>query len=154
MIFVLLQGPLQILHALPGAKRPGDIIMEPGQKSNTGLRPLRGNFSDHTGRHPPARGAPFFHVGGGGWCGRGGGGSPPRRGVGSYDIDLFVRQEDARWQRLQERHRQYAYTMQELQSWLEEAGFGPIRQYGDRRMTPPRMGEQRVFFAAHRKGEG
>ena len=78
----------------------------------------------------------------------------PRRRVCSYDIDLFVRQEDDRWQRLQERHRQYAYTMQELQSWLEEAGFGPIRQYGDRRMTPPRMWEQRVFFAAHRKGEG
>ena len=35
---------------------------------------------------------------------------------------------------------------------LEQAGVTHIRQFGDRRMTPPREGEQRVFFTAERNG--
>ncbi|HIT31509.1 MAG TPA: methyltransferase domain-containing protein [Candidatus Enterenecus stercoripullorum] len=76
----------------------------------------------------------------------------PRLRICGYGIDLFVRQSDGTWQRTGEYHQEYAYTMQELESWLEEAGFTRIKQYGNLRMTPPRRGEERVFFTAERKG--
>lgn len=65
----------------------------------------------------------------------------------SYGIDLFVRQGSA-WERSFEEHREYAYTLQELQAYLGEAGFSDVRMYGDRRLAPPAAGEQRVYFSA------
>lgn len=76
----------------------------------------------------------------------------PRRRVCGYGIDLFARREDGSWERGGEYHEEYAYTLEELEAWLEQAGFTRIRQFGDRRMTPPREGEQRVFFTAERNG--
>ena len=76
----------------------------------------------------------------------------PRRRVCGYGIDLFARREDGSWERGEEYHEEYAYTMDELSAWLEEAGFAAVRQYGNLRMTPPREGEQRVFFTATKKG--
>ena len=53
-------------------------------------------------------------------------------------------------------HPHEAKTYQEgdldtLTAWLKEAGFTAIRVYGDRRMEPPREGEQRIYIKA-RKG--
>ena len=33
---------------------------------------------------------------------------------------------------------------------LRQAGFRQIKQYGELRMTPPRAGEGRIFFAARK----
>ena len=68
----------------------------------------------------------------------------------SYGMDLFQRRGDV-WHRSFEEHREYAYTSQQLTAWLKEAGFTAIRVYGDRRMEPPREGEQRIYIKA-RKG--
>ena len=76
----------------------------------------------------------------------------PRRRVCGYGIDLFALRADGSWERGGEYHEEYAYTLDELAVWLEQAGFTHIRQFGDRRMTPPREGEQRVFFTAERNG--
>ena len=76
----------------------------------------------------------------------------PRRRVCGYGIDLFALRPDGSWERGGEDHEEYAYTPDELAAWLEQAGFTNIRQFGDRRMTPPREGEQRVFFTAERNG--
>ena len=76
----------------------------------------------------------------------------PRRRVCGYGIDLFALRQDGSWERGGEYHEEYAYTLEELEAWLEQAGFTNIRQFGDRRMTPPREGEQRVFFTAERNG--
>ena len=48
-------------------------------------------------------------------------------------------------------HRQRAYTAEELTGWLEAAGFGDIRTYGDMVRRSPKEGEQRVYFTAIRK---
>ena len=42
--------------------------------------------------------------------------------------------------------------MPELTAMLEQAGFRSIKTYGERRMRPPREGEQRIFFAAEKEG--
>ena len=52
------------------------------------------------------------------------------------------------WERGGELHEEYAYTMDELEDYLKEAGFVQIKRYGELKRRPPRPGEQRVFFTA------
>lgn len=68
----------------------------------------------------------------------------------SYGMDLFQR-EGERWSRSFEEHREYAYSRQQLEDYLKDAGFMRIRVYADRLFAAPRPGEQRIYFSA-RKG--
>ena len=70
--------------------------------------------------------------------------------VCSYGIDLFQRQGKL-WSRSFEEHREYAYSAETLADYLKQVGFTRITVYGDRRMTPPEPGEQRIYIKA-RKG--
>lgn len=69
----------------------------------------------------------------------------------SYGMDLFQRRGNL-WQRSFEEHREYAYSRQQLEQYLRDAGFTHIEVYGDRVFTPPAEGEQRIYFKA-RKGK-
>ncbi len=73
-----------------------------------------------------------------------------RSRICSYWMDIFTRRPDGAWQRAGEEHRQKAYEVDELRTWLLEAGFNRISTYGDCRMSAPREGEQRVYFSAIR----
>ena len=68
----------------------------------------------------------------------------------SYGMDLFQR-EGKVWHRSFEEHREYAYSQEDLKTFLRNAGFCGIRIYGDRRFEAPKPGEQRIYFSA-RKG--
>lgn len=68
----------------------------------------------------------------------------------SYGMDLFQR-TGALWQRSFEEHSEYAYTAEQLVSYLKAAGFTGIAVYGDRRLASPEPGEQRIYLKA-RKG--
>ena len=68
----------------------------------------------------------------------------------SYGMDLFCRDGD-KWIRSFEEHREYAYSRAQLTAYLKQAGFSRIRVYGDRTLTEPGSGEQRMYFSA-RKG--
>ena len=74
-----------------------------------------------------------------------------RRRICAYGLDLFVRREDGAWDRGSEYHEEFAYTMDELEGFLREAGFQNIKQYGDKTMRPPKEGAKRVFFAAKKE---
>ena len=69
----------------------------------------------------------------------------------SYGMDLFQRRGDL-WQRSFEEHKEYAYSADQLVSYLKAAGFTGIRVYGDRRMDAPRPEDQRIYIKA-RKGK-
>ena len=73
-----------------------------------------------------------------------------RTNICFYGMDLFQRQGRL-WRRSFEEHREYAYSAEQLTGYLKGAGFTNIRVYGDRRLEPPRPGEQRIYFKA-RKG--
>ncbi len=73
----------------------------------------------------------------------------PRRRICTYGMDIF-RREGGHWQRGEEVHEEYAYTPQELEEYLRQAGFRDVRQYGDRSGRRPRAGEQRIFFVARK----
>lgn len=74
-----------------------------------------------------------------------------RRRICGYGIDLFVLQEDGSWYRDGEYHEEYAYTMDELNSWLTAAGFTSIKQFGNLRLSAPKPNEERVFFIARKE---
>ncbi len=74
-----------------------------------------------------------------------------RRGqICTYWMDIFSRRPDGAWDRQAEEHRERAYETEQLRQWLLEAGFTHIRTFGDCRMSAPREGEQRIYFAALR----
>ena len=68
----------------------------------------------------------------------------------SYGMDLFQRRGRV-WDRSFEEHREYAYSEQQLRSYLKAAGFTHIKVYGDRKFCDPGPGEQRIYLKA-RKG--
>lgn len=74
-----------------------------------------------------------------------------RRNILSYYMDLFYQNPDGTWDREEELHEEYAYDPGELEQWLNEAGFGRVRQYGNLVMRPPKPGEERIFFVAERQ---
>ena len=69
----------------------------------------------------------------------------------SYAMDLFQRRGNV-WDRSFEEHREYAYTAQELTTWLKQAGFTHIEVFADREFCAPRPEEQRIYLKA-RKGK-
>ena len=69
----------------------------------------------------------------------------------SYGMDLFQR-DDAVWHRSFEEHKEYAYSAQQLVSYLKAAGFTSIAVYGDRTFDAPKAGEQSIYLKA-RKGK-
>ena len=69
----------------------------------------------------------------------------------SYGMDLFQRKGNL-WERSFEEHCEYAYSAEQLVGYLKAAGFTHIRVYGDRRLEPPKEGEQRIYIKA-RKGK-
>ena len=74
-----------------------------------------------------------------------------RRRVLSFWMDIFRHEAGDSWQRGEELHEEYAYTMAELEGFLISAGFTNIRQYGELKFRAPRDGEQRIFFAARKE---
>ncbi len=69
----------------------------------------------------------------------------------AYGMDIFQRHGSV-WHRSFEEHKEYAYSARQLCQYLKEAGFTGIEVYGDRRMSPPEAGEQRIYMKA-RKGK-
>ena len=69
----------------------------------------------------------------------------------TYWMDLFQREGNT-WNRSYEEHREYAYSAAELVSYLKAAGFTSIEVFGDRKLSPPEPGEQRIYLKA-RKGK-
>lgn len=69
----------------------------------------------------------------------------------SYGMDLFQR-VGSLWQRSFEEHREYAYSQEQLVSYLKQAGFTSVDVYADRAFCAPRPGEQRIYIKA-RKGK-
>ena len=72
-----------------------------------------------------------------------------RRRCCTLGMDLFVREGDL-WSRTQEEHTERAYTPDEMETLLREAGFVRIRRWGELKLRAPREREQRIFFTAQK----
>ena len=68
----------------------------------------------------------------------------------TMDVTFFVREEDGRYRRFREQHRQRAHSEREIRTWLSEAGFEDIQAYGDMTMDAPGAQSLRIHYAARR----
>ncbi len=67
----------------------------------------------------------------------------------TMEVSLFCKEEDGRYRRLEEIHRQYAYTEEEIARALESAGFTLLESAGH--LGEDKTQSDRLFFIA-RKG--
>ena len=73
------------------------------------------------------------------------------RRICTYFMDIFrLDPSTGQWDRGEELHRERAYTVEELTAMLEEAGFVDVQTWGERKLRPPKPGEQRIFFTARK----
>lgn len=68
-----------------------------------------------------------------------------------YYVDIFSARADGAWTRSFEEHHQRYYSVSELTEWLDAAGFGDIRVYGDCRRRAPNGTDGRIYFSCIRK---
>lgn len=67
----------------------------------------------------------------------------------TYTVDIFE-QVDKLYRRITEQHRERAYTIDELRSLLELAGFDRIMVYGELSLAPPDENAERIFITARK----
>ena len=73
------------------------------------------------------------------------------RRICTYFMDIFrLDPSTGQWDRGEELHRERAYTVEELTALLEGAGFVDVQTWGERKLRPPKPGEQRIFFTARK----
>ena len=68
-----------------------------------------------------------------------------------YEVDLFRLRPDGAWERDFEEHHQRAYSVAELRTWLEEAGFTAIRTHGELKLRCANERDGRIYFSCIRK---
>lgn len=68
----------------------------------------------------------------------------------SMDLTFFVREQDGRYRRFREQHRQRAHSEEELTAWLQQAGFEQVRAFGEMRETPPTPQDLRMHLSARK----
>ena len=71
----------------------------------------------------------------------------------TMDVTFFVREEDGRYRRFREQHRQRAHDQQEIEQWLSQAGFEEIHAYGEMRKDAPREEDIRIHYIARKPQE-
>ncbi len=69
-----------------------------------------------------------------------------KRKICTYQVDLFRRMADGRWDRSFEEHRERAWSEEELRSCLRDAGFGRVDMWGDLTARPPLPDADRWIF--------
>lgn len=74
-----------------------------------------------------------------------------RMQICTYQVDLFREQEDGAWERSFEEHRERAWTMEQLELFLKDAGFTKVTVTGDMTMRPPKGTEDRWLIRAEKK---
>ena len=76
-----------------------------------------------------------------------------KRQVCTYQVDLFRQRQDGAWDRDFEEHRERAWSREELELFLSEAGFRDIVFTGDLTDCPPEPEEDRWIVRAVRPAE-
>jgi len=71
----------------------------------------------------------------------------------TMDVTFFVREEDGRYRRFREQHRQRAHSQQEITEWLSLAGFEDIHVFGEMRKDAPREDDIRIHYTARKPKE-
>lgn len=74
-------------------------------------------------------------------------------GVNEYDLTLFIREEDGRFQKFEETHFQRSYSLSEVQEALFEAGMEFVTAYDAFTKEAPKEDSERIYIVAREKGK-
>lgn len=74
-------------------------------------------------------------------------------GVNEYDLTLFIREEDGRFQKFEETHYQRSYTLGEVRQAILEAGMEFVTAYDAFTKEPPKEDSERIYIVAKEKGK-
>ncbi len=73
--------------------------------------------------------------------------------VNEYDLTLFIREEDGRFQKFEETHYQRSYTLGEVRQAILEAGMEFVTAYDAFTKEPPKEDSERIYIVAKEKGK-
>ncbi len=73
--------------------------------------------------------------------------------VNEYQLSLFVRGEDDRYDKYVEEHFQRAYSLDEIKNALTEAGMEFVQAYGAFTKDEPGLEDERLYIIAREKGK-
>ena len=68
------------------------------------------------------------------------------QGINEYDLTLFIREEDGRYQKYEETHFQRAYDQQTIKKAIEEAGLKLAAIYEACEREAPKEDSERMYF--------
>ncbi|MCI7813814.1 MAG: class I SAM-dependent methyltransferase [Lachnospiraceae bacterium] len=73
--------------------------------------------------------------------------------VNEYDLTLFIREEDGRYQKYEETHYQKAYDLETVRRLIEEAGMEYVTAYDAFTKEKPRKDSERIYVIARENGK-
>lgn len=73
--------------------------------------------------------------------------------VNEYDLTLFIREEDGRYQKYEETHFQRAYDLSEVAQAVKEAGMELVAMYDAFTKETPKPDSERIYVIAREKGK-
>lgn len=73
--------------------------------------------------------------------------------VNEYDLTLFIREEDGRYQKYEETHYQKAYELENIKRLIEKAGMEYVAAYDAFTKEAPKRDSERVYVIAREKGK-
>lgn len=73
--------------------------------------------------------------------------------VNEYDLTLFIREEDGRYQKYEETHYQKAYDLETVRRLIEEAGMEYVTAYDAFTREKPRKDSERIYVIARENGK-
>lgn len=73
--------------------------------------------------------------------------------VNEYDLTLFIREEDGRYQKYEETHYQRAYDFDEVKRAIAEAGMEFVTMYDAFTKDAPKPDSERVYVIARERGK-
>ena len=73
--------------------------------------------------------------------------------INEYDLTLYIKDEDAHFQRFQEVHYQKSYDMETIQRLLEEAGLEYVAMYDAYSKEPATEESEKVLVIAREQGK-
>lgn len=73
--------------------------------------------------------------------------------INEYDLTLYIKEEDGRFQRFEETHYQRCYDLETIQRLLEEAGLEFVAAYDAYTKEPVSKDCEKVLFIARERGK-
>ena len=77
----------------------------------------------------------------------------PEKNLNIYELAVFLPREDGLYEKCEELHCQKAYTREEIEELLKEAGLKLMAVYDAYTMNPATEDSERLFFMARESGK-